>query len=80
MLLNVQNSDNEKIVWESVIKTTGGAVATDKSWWYLITHVWENGQWSESDAGQRFDLIAHDKDGRAHSLKYLQSNVASEML
>ena len=27
--------------WEAVAKSTGGAIATDKSWWYIIHFNWK---------------------------------------
>ena len=67
-------------IWESVIKATGGALAPDKSWWYLVEFVWNHGEWTHSDAGDALDLVAHDRNGRPHSLEYLSNNVASQML
>ena len=30
--------------WEGVAKSTGGAIASDKSWWCIIHFEWENGK------------------------------------
>lgn len=32
--------------WESVAKSTVGAIATDKTWWYFIHFDWEDEKWS----------------------------------
>ena len=32
--------------WEAAAKTTGGSIAVDKSWFYLIHFQWEKGKWS----------------------------------
>ena len=29
--------------WGSLMEVTGGAIRTDKSWWYLIDFVWKKG-------------------------------------
>ena len=31
--------------WEGGLRTTGGALRVDKSFWYLIHFIWENNQW-----------------------------------
>ena len=68
--------------WESVAKSTGSAIATDKSWWYAIHFVWKNSQWSYGtlDCIPTESLTCKDKEGIRRQLKYLQSNQSEEML
>jgi len=66
--------------WEGIVQATGGALAPDKSWWYLVDFVWVNGTWKLSDKGEGLDLVAHDKDENEISLTYLMSSEAQQML
>ena len=40
------NMQNSLSAWEGLIKPTGGVMAPEKSWWYLIDFDWTNGKWS----------------------------------
>ena len=61
--------------WESVAKSTVGAIATDKTWWYFIHFDWEDEKWSRC-----WTIRLHEKDGYEQELKYIQSNLTVEML
>ena len=77
-------TDMQKAIdcWEAVAKSTGGAIATDKSWWYVIHFNWKNGQWSYGNLDNVIteSLTCKDKDGIRRELKYLPSNQSEEML
>ena len=66
--------------WGSLMEVTGGAISTDKSWWYLIYYVWKRGKWIASDPQLNIDLIASDKNDDRISLSHLRSNEAAEVL
>ena len=66
--------------WGALMKVTGGALRTDKSWWYLVQFVWERGQWTPIDAGNNLKLYATNADGMRVELNYLSCATASEML
>ena len=68
--------------WEKAAKTTGGAIATDKSWYYLIHFSWEHGIWKYSNLDGLINdsLSCKDKSGNIHQLQYIPSNQAVEML
>ena len=40
------------------MEVTGGALCTDKSWWYPIDYVWKRGKWVASDPQLHLDLVA----------------------
>ena len=66
--------------WGSLVQVTGGAIAVDKSWWYLVDFVWRRGKWVATDALQDGDLVAYNKNGEEISLKRLCCSEAAEML
>jgi hypothetical protein len=59
---------------------TGGALRSDKSWWYLVEFVWHRGKWIPIDAGENLRLYADDVSGQRVQLTYLPCSQASEML
>ena len=66
--------------WGSLVEVTGGALSSDKSWWYLVEYVWKKGKWKACDAGEGLDLIAESETGEPISLRRLHAEEASEML
>ncbi len=68
--------------WESAAKTTGGAIAPDKSWYYLIHFKWTNGKWSYGDPHDvvHESLTCLNKNDQRVELKALPVNKAEEML
>lgn len=68
--------------WEAAAKTTGGAIAPEKSWYYLIHFKWDNGKWSYGDPTDlvQEQLTCLNKDDVRIPLKSLQANQAEEML
>jgi hypothetical protein len=85
-----QNNPNETVLqmqktincWDGVARATGGALAPDKSWWYLIHFDWQNGDAKYGDLSNILNnqLQGKDKDGKTMQLKYLESHEAQEML
>ena len=66
--------------WGSLMEVTGGAVRTDKSWWYLIDYVWKRGKWIATDPQLNIDLVATNKNGERIALSHLRSDEAAQML
>ena len=66
--------------WGSLMEVTGGAIRTDKSWWYLVDYVWKRGRWVGTNAHEDLDLVARGSDGREVSLQILRCDEAAEML
>ena len=67
--------------WRDLMEVIGGALASDKTYWYLVEFVWKRGKWVAADAPLEFDLIAKTEDNNFVSLKRLScSSTASEML
>ena len=46
-------------LWEGLLKATGGVMAPNKSWWYLVDYTWSNGWWKFKSAGEDLQLFAH---------------------
>ena len=53
------------------MEVIGGALASDKTYWYLVEFVWKRGKWVAADAPLEFDLIAKTEDNNFVSLKRL---------
>ena len=68
--------------WEAAAKTTGGSIAVEKSWFYLIHFEWKNGQWSYGDLSNvlKDNLNCKDKNGERQHLRYIKPDQAQEML
>ena len=68
--------------WEGVAKVTGGALAPQKSWWYLISFKWEkDGSWTYETVDDKTEtLMARDKDDNWVKLKNIGVNEAKKML
>ena len=66
--------------WGGLMRVTGGALRTDKSWWYLIKFIWVRGQWVPTDAGDNLRLTAVNADGDRVELDYLSCDEASKLL
>ena len=69
--------------WEGVAKSTGGALAPSKSWWYLIHYKWDNkGQWSYGDTSNltNRNLKPCDKYNKLIDLEYLPATQGKKML
>ena len=66
--------------WGDLMEVTGGALASDKTYWYLVEFVWKRGKWIAADAPLEFDLVARTEDNDFVSLNRLSCSTASEML
>ena len=66
--------------WGDLMEVTGGALASDKTYWYLVEFVWKRGKWVAADAPLEFDLIAKTEDNNFVSLNRLSCSTVSEML
>ncbi len=68
--------------WEAAAKTTGGAIAPEKSWYYLIHFKWSNGKWTYGDPHDMVNeaLTCLNKDDERIELKALPVTQAEEML
>ena len=77
VLLSIQSLINS---WGNLMEVTGGAISTDKSWWYLIDYVWKRCKWIASGPQLNIDLISSDKNVHRIALSHLRSNEAAEIL
>ena len=68
--------------WELAAKVTGGAIAPEKCWWYLLEFEWDkeaNYSYKSHDPEQ-YTLKAKDASNDSHSIKYLDPSTPQEML
>ena len=67
--------------WEGVAKTTGGALAPNKCWWYLVEIRWKkDGTWEYYQGEREGVMKVQDKDNNWGTLKHLQVTEAKKML
>ena len=80
---SIEVLDSIKIIingWGALMDVTGGLLSVDKSWWFLIECMWNQGKWIANDVDVGVDFVAKDSAGEIVSLKILQANEASKML
>ena len=67
--------------WEGGLRTTGGALRVDKSFWYLIDFIWRNNEWqyasSEDSPGE---LSVRGVSGEREHLERVEPSEARETL
>ena len=67
--------------WELAAKVTGGAIAPQKCWWYLVRFNWDDdGNWSYIQGNDDYTIRAKDANNITHTMKYLKPGTAQEML
>ena len=66
--------------WGDLTEVTGGALASEKTYRYLVEFVWKRGKWIAADTPLEFDLIAKTEENKCVSLNRLSCSTASEML
>ena len=66
--------------WGDLMEVTGGALASDTTYWYLLEILWKRGKWIAADTPLEFDLIAKTEENYFVSLNRLSWSTASEML
>ena len=69
--------------WEGVAKTTGGAIKTNKSWWYLLHYVWDSrGDWTYGslDNIENNVLTSNTATNVVEPLEYLDPDEGKKML
>ena len=75
----------QKIIqsWEKAAKVTGGAIAPEKCWWYMVEFRWdENCDWHyvEMEQPHRYNMFVNDHNNLTKQIKYLPPYKANEML
>ena len=69
--------------WELAAKVTGGAIAPEKCWWYLLEFGWDtqsNWHYKSHSNDERCQLWAKDANDDSHLIKYLDASTPQEML
>ena len=69
--------------WEGTAKSTGGAIKTNKSWWYLLHYQWDNnGNWSygSNNPSQEYSISCFNPKGEREDLEYLSPDEGKKML
>ena len=66
--------------WGPLMEVTGGALRTDKNWWYRVEYIWTRDIWVADDALINFDLLVITLDGTRLTIDRLGCDTASEIL
>ena len=69
--------------WELAAKVTGGALAPNKCWWYLIEFEWDKKNdctYASKKIDDKYVLTTKNAKNETEILKRLQPNIAQEML
>ena len=68
--------------WEGGLRTTGGALRVDKSFWYLIDFVWRNNEWhyaTQTDREENFPFEEYQENASTSNelipLKHVKPSV-----
>ena len=91
LIATTNNNDGEELKnklqdviddWEAVAKTTGGALAPQKSWCSIIQFDWNKSAWIYKDNTKEksLEISTVDKDGNRVTLPQLHCRQAKEML
>ena len=67
-------------LWESLLRTTGGALEPSKSDWVKIRHVWKDGKTTLDNRKEDTPLTVRNPAGRRENLKQMKANEARETL
>ena len=68
------------IAWEKSAKVTGGALAPDKCWWYMIEYEEYKNTWRYKDQEDLETLCILDENNVSKPITHCQSQEAQEML
>ena len=67
-------------LWESLLRTTGGALEPTKSDWVKIRHVWKDGKTTLDNKKEELPLTVRNPEGNIQNLKQMRANEARETL
>ena len=66
--------------WDNSMEVTGGAIAPEKFWWYLIDFEWSGGKWKYKKGTTGKTLRVRDKDNKIHEIAQLPASKSKEMV
>lgn len=74
----IQEAQAALTLWEGLLHATGGALAPEKSYWYLVEIVWKNSRWTyQTIEGQPGELFLQNG---THRVKRCEVHTANEAL
>ena len=67
--------------WESVSKTTGGALVPKKCWCWIISFKWDKDKWEyENNSSAPFNMTVKNAENNREQVTLLPPHKAKEML
>ena len=76
----LQEAQTMLSTWEGLLRATGGALAPEKSYWYLINVEWKAGRWSYSTIADDPGQLSLDSHGAPSPIRRLEVHQAQEAL
>ena len=68
------------IIWEQLLRTTGGAIEPSKSDWVFVRYKWNNDEWEYNKKKFQANLMVRNKDKEEQKLRQLSISEARETL
>jgi len=76
----IQRAQQALSTWEGILRATGGALHEDKSYWYLVEVVRQNGTWQFKDQSNTPGSLFLHNNGDPKEAKRLEVSEAAETL
>jgi hypothetical protein len=67
-------------LWTSLIEVTGGRLAPEKCWTYMVDYIFKKGKWTTCHRQQEHALHIPITRNRQHRIKQVDTNTGSNML
>jgi hypothetical protein len=66
--------------WNQLVGVTGGILAPQKSWWYLVTYKYHKGKWIATDPSDDYRLHIKDSHNQQVDIQRISVNTGINML
>ena len=76
----LHKAQNQLLVWEQLLRTTGGAIEPTKSHWVFVRYEWKHGQWKYKKGKYKEPLYVRNKQKEYQKLTQLEVHEARETL
>jgi Reverse transcriptase (RNA-dependent DNA polymerase). len=76
----VQRMQTLLVAWAALVQVTGGLLAPEKCWSYLVDFEYKKGKWTTSPRQNQYTLTIPTTSRTHHTLKQLPTNKGSNML
>jgi hypothetical protein len=67
-------------LWTSLMEVTGGLLAPEKCWTYMVDYIFKKGKWTTCNRQQEHTLHIPTKQHRQHLIQQVDTHTGSNML